>query len=102
MPDNEGQVRSRLPKLARQMATTTPVRDQRLLRRLSRLVNAYAAEVDCAELASGSKAIYIEMADCFVRWIGGQFSPGINGVCYSERQSAKRVRRSGVRQKGRG
>jgi len=77
------------------------VLDERLIRRLGRLVNAYAAEVERAELASGSKAIYIEMADCFVRWVGGQFRPGINGVCYSERQSIGRVRKGGVRQKGR-
>lgn len=40
------------------------------------LLQLYAAEVDHAELTPASKAGYIDFANCFVRWIRGEFVPG--------------------------
>lgn len=36
----------------------------------------YATAVNSAELSAASRAMYIDMATCFVRWTEGMFTPG--------------------------
>jgi hypothetical protein len=90
MPNKLTGARSRLPKVKRIVAKAVPIKDFRLIQRLKKLVAAYAHEVDGAELATGSKTMYIELAECFVRWLGGEFHPGVHGVNHSGRQSTKK------------
>ena len=48
---------------------------------LLRLANSLKAEVDkSTELSQSSKTMYIDFADCFVRWMYGGFKPGSRGI----------------------
>jgi hypothetical protein len=49
-----------------------------LVKQLEILFQLYADDVDCADLTPASKAHYIDFANCFVRWIRGEFEPGRN------------------------
>ena len=40
------------------------------------LFDEYAAEVNASELTESSKRDYISFAEMFVRWVGGDFTPG--------------------------
>jgi hypothetical protein len=53
-----------------------PPTKSELVKQMEILLQLYAAEVDQAELTPASKAHYIDFANCFVRWIRGEFEPG--------------------------
>ncbi len=55
---------------------------------LKQLHAQYRAEVQMADLSDGTKNMYIELAEYFVRWIEGDFTPGSGG-----RSRSRRVRR---------
>jgi hypothetical protein len=48
-----------------------------ILREVRELFEQYAAEVEQSDLSSSSKTMYIDFADCFVRWMNGGFRPGL-------------------------
>jgi len=39
-------------------------------------LRSYCTDVETSELSDGSQATYMDMADNFVRWLKGEFSPG--------------------------
>jgi hypothetical protein len=43
------------------------------------LFEKYAAEVSRSDLSPSSKAMYVDFANCFVRWMYGGFKPGSAG-----------------------
>lgn len=45
---------------------------------LESYLRLYADEVDHSELSEASKAMYTDFARCFVRWVTGQFKPGVS------------------------
>jgi hypothetical protein len=47
-----------------------------LLKQIETLLELYADDVESAGLSEASKAHYIDFANCFVRWIRGEFEPG--------------------------
>ena len=47
------------------------------LREVRKMFDQYADEVDRSDLSQSSKAMYIDFANCFVRWIYGGFKPGM-------------------------
>lgn len=60
-----------LEKLVPSKATMEEVR---------KLFNRYAAEISAnVELSQTSKTMYIDFANCFVRWMVGGFRPGAPG-----------------------
>jgi hypothetical protein len=63
--------------------------DAALMGGMRKLLRVYADEVAATDLTQTSKQMYIEFAECFVRWAHGDFAPGINGPCHSKRLSAK-------------
>jgi hypothetical protein len=84
--EGEEQTRTHLPKLPiRQQESEPAMDDPVLLGRLRRLLEAYSDQVNASDLSVGSKAIYVQNAECFVRWVHGSFTPGINGPCFSDR-----------------
>jgi hypothetical protein len=46
------------------------------LEELEAALKKYSEEIDASELSSASKAIYLDHATNFVRWIKGEFRPG--------------------------
>lgn len=50
-----------------------------LLRGLEPLLDEYTALVTASNLSHRSKAMYTDFANCFVRWIRGEFQPGSIG-----------------------
>lgn len=51
------------------------------LREVDELFKQYSDEVwECEDLADYSKAIYIDNATNFIRWIKGNFKPGAAGL----------------------
>jgi hypothetical protein len=71
-----------------------------LLRGLEPLLDEYTALVTDSNLSHGSKAMYTDFANCFVRWIRGEFQPGSIGSwkvatrSSKSRSSAPRVERT--------
>jgi phosphatidylserine decarboxylase len=50
------------------------------MEKVRKLFKRYAAEISTnAELSQSSKTMYIDFADCFVRWMVGGFRPGAPG-----------------------
>ena len=47
------------------------------LSEVHKLLTQYAHEVEHSDLSHSSKAMYVDFADCFVRWMNGGFQPGI-------------------------
>ncbi|MGA2207598.1 MAG: hypothetical protein ABSG10_12790 [Terracidiphilus sp.] len=47
------------------------------LKEVHNLLTQYAAEMEQSGLSHSSKAMYIDFADCFVRWMNGGFQPGM-------------------------
>jgi hypothetical protein len=47
------------------------------LREVRELFGRYANEVNSSDLSDSSKAMYIDFANCFVRWMYGGFKPGM-------------------------
>lgn len=62
----------------------TPATDKRPQARISSAAlfevqaafRTYCTDVEVSELSDGSQATYMDMADNFVRWLKGDFSPG--------------------------
>ena len=52
--------------------------NQSCLRQIQGTLEAYRLEVDAAELASDTKRTYMRHAETFVRWLAGDFEPGVN------------------------
>lgn len=46
---------------------------------ISRLFEQYASEVHRCDLSQSSKAMYVDHANYFVRWVHGDFQPGVRG-----------------------
>jgi hypothetical protein len=65
--------------------------DPEFLKAIDELLDEYAAVVSKSELGHGSKAIYTDMATCFVRWVHGAFQPGSVGAWKRLKIRAKRV-----------
>jgi hypothetical protein len=55
---------------------TTPRITTPALSEVQDALKAYWAALDASELSEGSKGIYMDMAENFVRWLKGDFSPG--------------------------
>jgi hypothetical protein len=47
------------------------------LREVRELFERYVEEVDLSDLSQSSKAMYIDFASCFIRWMNGGFQPGL-------------------------
>ncbi|HEU5351777.1 MAG TPA: hypothetical protein VFU55_09280 [Terracidiphilus sp.] len=47
------------------------------LREVHELLNHYASIVNNSDLSQTSKTMYIDFADCFVRWMNSGFQPGM-------------------------
>jgi hypothetical protein len=47
------------------------------LREVRELFDRYAEEVNLSDLSQSSKAMYIDFASCFIRWMNGGFQPGL-------------------------
>lgn len=47
------------------------------LREVRELFDQYAEEVNRSDLSQTSKSMYIDFANCFVRWMNGGFQPGM-------------------------
>jgi hypothetical protein len=90
---------SRLQKLAHRSPTdepqSNPVPSKATLEEVRALFERYADETAAdVELSSGSKGMYIDFAECFVRWMHGEFRPGSRGG--SLRSIRKSVTRAGI------
>jgi hypothetical protein len=46
------------------------------LKEVKSALQTYCARVSGTDLSEASKSFYIDFADCFVRWIEGEFEPG--------------------------
>ena len=51
--------------------------DKATLTEIERLLAEYTVDVQKAPLSNASRSFYLDFADCFVRWIRGNFSPGL-------------------------
>ena len=56
---------------------STPSPKPSALREIRKLFDQYANEVDSSDLSQSSKTMYIDFANCFVRWMNGGFQPGM-------------------------
>lgn len=59
------------------VATPRPSPSASTLREAHELLARYAYEVSRSDLSQSSKTMYIDFADCFVRWMNGGFRPGM-------------------------
>lgn len=88
-------ISSRLPKTTvRPSAEPEPkaVPSQATLQEVQIFLKRYAEEVSAnGELSQTSKALYIDFADCFVRWMYGAFQPGSRG---GRVRAFRKIRRS--------
>lgn len=66
-----------------------PNTDRPFLETVDALMRKYADQVSSAELSESSKSIYIDFANCFVRWIHGDFLPGKVGAWKRPKYAAK-------------
>jgi hypothetical protein len=62
---------SQLQQVADKIEMGTPTPDQ-----MDALLREYAESVNKTDLSSSSKSMYIDFANCFVRWTRGEFQPG--------------------------
>jgi len=56
---------------------TAPSPSASTMREVHQLLAQYIGEVDRSDLSQSSKTMYIDFADCFVRWMSGGFQPGM-------------------------
>jgi hypothetical protein len=73
--DKEGKRRI-LPTRKEAKGSNTPP-SKATLRAIRVLFDRYAEEVDLSDLSQSSKTMYIDFANCFIRWMNGGFQPGL-------------------------
>jgi hypothetical protein len=66
-----------------------PVVSKETLEQICKLFEQYAAEVDRCDLSQSSKTMYLDHANCFVRWIYGGFKPGVRGSNSRSRRTSQ-------------
>lgn len=92
MADKEGRLSKaiRPPTLPEGEQLSLPSKDT--LEEVRRLLKRYSKEVNRSdELSAASKAMYVDFATCFVRWIYGGFQPGSRG---SNTRPWKRIKKA--------
>ena len=52
--------------------------DDECLKRVEKLLEVYHLEVEESDLAPDTKRTYLRHAETFVRWLAGDFTPGVN------------------------
>jgi len=62
------------------------------LETIDKLMRDYAEQVDKSDLSVASKSIYVDFANCFVRWIHGEFKPGSVGSWKRPKYPRKRAK----------
>jgi hypothetical protein len=71
----------RIPVLRKQtkdkIVLPAPSPSASTLKEVHNLLEQYAAEMEQSDLSHSSKSMYIDFADCFVRWMNGGFQPGL-------------------------
>jgi hypothetical protein len=81
---------SHLKKSSKELQQPKPsVSREDVLRGLEPLLDEYTAVVTASNLSHGSKAMYTDFANCFVRWIRGEFQPGSIGSWKMTPRSSK-------------
>ena len=63
--------------------------DKRTLEAIDKLMRKYAEQVNKTDLSQTSKTMYTDFANCFVRWIHGEFKPGSVGPWKASKVSAR-------------
>ena len=90
---------NRLGKLFEHPALKKPTKEQEpkksaspeTLKEVRLLFDRYAAEVEQSALAESSKAMYIDHANYFIRWLYGGFVPGAaEGMLRSHNRSGSK------------
>jgi hypothetical protein len=69
--------------------TTTPQISPSALSEVQTALKAYYDAVENSDLTQSSQATYIDMANNFVRWLSGDFSPGCRKEPYRTKQRPK-------------
>jgi hypothetical protein len=68
---------------------TTPRITTPALSEIHDALQAYWAALDASELSEGSKGLYMDMAEYFVRWLAGDYAPGSRKEAYPIRKKKR-------------
>jgi hypothetical protein len=77
------------PNLPQEQVEVYPPPSKETLEEVRILFDRYAEQINRSALSQSSKTMYIDFADCFVRWTCGGFIPGELGT--RRRRSSKRA-----------